>query len=142
MPRPRTPDLAVDVVIELEDRPGAPIVLVERRFAPLGHALPGGFVDVGETVEAAARREAREETGLDVTLKGLLGVYSDPSRDSRGHVVSLVYVATATGEPAAGDDAAGILVVDPRDVPPLVFDHGLILRDYLAARTTGRSGGR
>ncbi len=106
MPRPRTPALAVDVIIELEDRPGRPIVLIERRFPPSGHALPGGFVDVGETVEEAARREAREETGLDIRLGRLLGVYSDPARDPRGHTVSLVYVATATGEPVAGDDAA------------------------------------
>ena len=131
MPRPRTPDLAVDVIIELEDRPGRPIVLIERRFPPAGHALPGGFVDVGETVENAARREAREETGLDITLGALLGVYSDPSRDPRGHTVSLVYIATATGEPVAGDDAAGVLILNPGAAPPLVFDHGLILGDYL-----------
>ncbi len=131
MPRPRTPDLAVDVIIELEDRPGRPIVLIERRFPPAGHALPGGFVDLGETVENAARREAREETGLDITLGTLLGVYSDPSRDPRGHTVSLVYIATATGEPVAGDDAAGVLIVNPGAAPPLVFDHGLILGDYL-----------
>jgi 8-oxo-dGTP diphosphatase len=140
MPRPITPGLAVDVVIELEDRPGRPIVLIERRFPPTGHSLPGGFVEIGETVEAAARREAREETGLDIRLKQLLGVYSDPSRDPRGHTVSLVYIATATGEPFAGDDAAGVLIASPDDAPPLVFDHGLILGDYRAARAAGRSG--
>ncbi|MGH8135004.1 MAG: NUDIX domain-containing protein [Steroidobacteraceae bacterium] len=131
MPRPLTPGLAVDVIIELTDRPGRPIVLVRRRHRPAGHAIPGGFVDIGETVEEAARREAREETGLDVTLGALLGVYSDPKRDPRGHTVSLVYLATATGEPVAGDDAAGILVVNPREVPELAFDHRLILDDYL-----------
>ena len=132
MPRPTTPALAVDVIIELTNRPGRPIVLIKRRFQPAGYALPGGFVDVGETVEKAARREAREETGLDITLGALLGVYSDPSRDSRGHTVSLVYIATANGKPVAGDDAAGVLVVKPGEAPPLVFDHDLILRDYLS----------
>ena len=90
MARPITPALTVDVVIELTDRPDRPIVLIERRNPPAGHALPGGFVDVGETVEAAAVREAREETGLEVTLTRLLGVYSDPARDPRGHTVSIV----------------------------------------------------
>ena len=131
MPRPVTPALAVDVIIELADRPGRPIVLIERRYPPPGHAIPGGFVNVGETVEDAARREAREETGLEVTLGELLGVYSDPRRDSRGHTVSLVYIASATGEPAAGDDAAAVLVVQPRAAPELAFDHRLILDDYL-----------
>ncbi len=134
MPRPRTPELCVDVVIELIDRPRRPIVLIRRGSPPAGHALPGGFVDIGETVERAAVREAREETGLDIKLAGLLGVYSDPARDPRGHTVSLVYIATATGFPAAGDDAADIIVTDPEAAPPLVFDHDRILGDYLARR--------
>jgi 8-oxo-dGTP diphosphatase len=125
------------VVIELVDRPGRPIVLIERRYPPHGCALPGGFVDVGETVEAAACREAREETGLDVELASLLGVYSDPARDPRGHTVSIVYVGHARGEPCPGDDAGAIRVVDPRDPPLLAFDHERILADYL--RTRGRS---
>ena len=140
MPRPMTPELAVDVVIELEDRPGRPIVLVLRRNPPAGHAFPGGYVDIGESVEAAACREAREETGLVIRLGALLGVYSDPARDPRGHTVSLVYIAAASGEPIAGDDAAGILVVNPDDAPPLAFDHDRILADYLATRRVGRSG--
>jgi 8-oxo-dGTP diphosphatase len=139
MPRPQTPALAVDVVIELADRPGRPIVLIRRGRPPEGHALPGGFVDVGETVEQAAMREAREETGLEVSLGALVGVYSDPARDPRGHTVSIVYAATARGEPAAGDDAAGILVTEPESTPPLAFDHDRILGDYLALR---RAGGR
>jgi 8-oxo-dGTP diphosphatase len=131
MPRPRTPEIAVDVVIELEDRPGRPIVLIRRNRPPLGHALPGGFVDIGETVERAALREAREETGLDARLGALLGVYSDPERDPRGHTVSIVYVATASGTPRAGDDAAAILVTDPAAAPELLFDHSRILVDYM-----------
>lgn len=136
MPRPQTPALTVDVVIELEDRPGRPIVLIRRDKPPAGHALPGGFVDVGETVEQAARREAHEETGLEVTLRGLLGVYSDPGRDPRGHTVSIVYVATAHGVPKAGDDAGAILVTDPEAAPALAFDHDRILGDYLGRRRT------
>ena len=134
MPRPRTPEIAADIVIELEDRPGRPIVVIRRAHPPLGHALPGGFVDIGETVEQAAVREAREETGLDVNLVALLGVYSDPARDPRGHTVAIVYVATARGEPVAGDDAAGIVVTDPETAPPLVADHDRIVADYVAWR--------
>lgn len=134
MPRPVTPAVAVDVVVELSDAPGRPIVLIARRYPPPGHALPGGFVDVGETVEDAARREVREETGLDVRLTRLLGVYSDPARDPRGHTVSIVYVGTAAGTPRAGDDASAVLVADPAHPPALAFDHDRILRDYLAIR--------
>lgn len=134
MARPRTPEIAVDVVIELLDRPGRPIVLIERKWPPAGHALPGGFMDIGETVEETARREAREETGLDVRLTRLLGVYSDPARDPRGHTVSIVFVGTATGVPRAGDDAGSVLIADPADPPALAFDHGRILADYLALR--------
>ena len=134
MPRPRTPEITVDLVIELEDRPGRPIVVIRRGHPPPGHALPGGFVDIGETVEHAAMREAREETGLEITLRGILGVYSDPARDPRGHSVAIVYVATASGEPVAGDDAAAVIVTDPDQSPPLIFDHGKILADYIARR--------
>ena len=132
--------LAVDVIIELPDRPGRPIVLICRQNPPLGWALPGGFVDIGESVEAAAVREAREETGLDVTLKELLGCYSDPQRDLRGHTASLVYVAQASGNPRAGDDAAALAIFAADRPPPgLVFDHAKILGDYLVYRDTGRT---
>lgn len=134
MPRPRTPEIAVDIVIELADRPGRPIVLIRRDNPPTGYSFPGGFVDIGETVERAAEREAREETGLDVRLGDLLGVYSDPGRDPRGHTVSIVFVATATGLPAAGDDAGAVFVTDPGAAPGLVFDHDRILGDYLVRR--------
>ena len=140
MPNPVTPAVAVDVVIELVDRPGRPIVLIERRNPPFGWALPGGFVDVGESLEQAAVREAREETSLVVRLKALLGCYSDPARDPRGHTVSPVYVAEATGEPAAADDARNLDVFDPAQVlPDLAFDHARILEDYRRWRATGEA---
>ncbi len=142
MARPSTPVLATDVVIELVNRPGQPIVLIRRRNAPLGWALPGGFVDVGETVEDAARREMLEETGLAVRLKALLGVYSTPDRDPRGHCVSATYVAEAVGEPAAGDDAGDILICAPDGLPAeLAFDHARILADYRTFRATGQLPG-
>ena len=135
MPAPRTPLLAVDAIIELIDRPGRPIVLIERKHPPLGWALPGGFVDVGETVEAAVVREAAEETGLGIMLVRLLGVYSDPARDPRGHSVSVVYVAAAKGDPRAQDDAKAVRVVAPEELPSaLAFDHARILADYVATR--------
>lgn len=139
MPAPITPPVAADVIVELIDRPGRPIVLIERRNPPPGWAIPGGFVDIGETVEAAAVREAREETSLDVRLTALLGVYSDPGRDPRGHTVSVVYVAEAQGEPRAQDDARALDVFSPDRLPAnLAFDHPRILADYRAFRATGR----
>ncbi len=138
--RPVTPQLAVDILIELADRPGRPVVLIERRNPPHGWAIPGGFVDVGETLETAAVREAREETSLDVRLVALLGCYSNPARDARGHTVSAVYVAEANGEPVADDDARTLAVFDPAAPPaPLCFDHALILADYRHWRESGES---
>ncbi|MBD3671018.1 MAG: NUDIX hydrolase [Gammaproteobacteria bacterium] len=138
MPRPETPAVAVDIIIEMQDRPGSPIVLIERRFEPFGWALPGGFVDVGERLEVAAVREAREETSLDVELVTLLGCYSDPARDPRGHTVSPVYVAHAQGEPRAMDDARNLALHSLQDLPPLAFDHDQILADYAEYRANGR----
>jgi 8-oxo-dGTP diphosphatase len=138
MPKPVTPLLAADAIIELTDRPGRPIVLIERLNPPHGWAIPGGVGEVGEPVEVAAVREAREETGLDVTLLALLGVYSDPARDPRGHTVTAVYVAEAQGEPKALDDARALGVFAPDALPTvLAFDHALVLADYRVYRTLG-----
>lgn len=114
--------------------PGAGVVLIERANEPHGWALPGGFVDYGESCEAAAVREAHEETGLTVELTGLLGVYSDPNRDPRHHTLSVVYMARTDSpeELAAGDDAARAQFYPLDDYPPLAFDHARILDDYLA----------
>ena len=130
----RHPLPTVDVVIEIGDR----IVLVRRRNPPHGWALPGGFVDAGERVGDAARREAREETALAVELTDLLGVYSDPTRDPRGPTISTVFIGRATGVPQAGDDAAGVALFGADDLPtPLAFDHAQILADYFRFRRTG-----
>jgi 8-oxo-dGTP diphosphatase len=131
----RNPAPTVDVVIAL---PGDRVVLVARRFPPLGWALPGGFVDEGETVEAAAVREAREETGLAVTLTDLLGVYSDPRRDARRHTMSTVFLGRASGVPAGGDDAAEARAFAWSALPaPLCFDHAEILADARRLMLTG-----
>ena len=138
MPAPKTPALTTDIIIELRDRPDVPIVLIRRKNPPHGWALPGGFVDVGESAEQAAVREAEEETALQVRLKVLLGCYSDPARDPRGHTASVVYVAEAEGEPRAQDDAAGVAVFNPEALPSsFAFDHARILRDYLIWREQG-----
>lgn len=132
MPTPTTPLIAVDIIIELIDREQRPVVLIERKNPPYGWAIPGGFVDIGETLEQAAVREAKEETCLNVTLKYLLGNYSDPRRDSRHHTVSAVYIAEATGTPRAADDAANLQYFLPHQLPDkLAFDHNRILADYL-----------
>lgn len=130
----RGPSPTADVVIE---RDGA-IVLVRRRNPPLGWALPGGFVDYGEKVPDAAVREAKEETGLDVRLTALLHVYSDPARDPRRHTMTVVYIATADGEPVGGDDAAEAHYFPLDALPsPIVFDHAAIIDDYRQFRRGG-----
>jgi 8-oxo-dGTP diphosphatase len=124
---PRNPVPTVDVIIEVEGG----IVLVRRRNPPPGWAIPGGFIDCGEPAWAAARREALEETGLDVTLTALLHVYSRPDRDPRHHTISTVYVGRATGRPIGGDDAAEARAFPIDALPPdLAFDHAAILADY------------
>jgi 8-oxo-dGTP diphosphatase len=131
----RNPAPTVDIIIEMIDRPDRPIILIERLNEPLGWALPGGFVDYGEAVPMAAKREAMEEIGLAIELVDLLGVYSDPVRDPRQHTLSLTYIATATGTPTAGDDAKTFQLFKPWELPTnLCFDHGTILKDYLRYR--------
>jgi 8-oxo-dGTP diphosphatase len=131
----RNPAPTVDLLIELIDRPQRPLVLVERLNPPHGWALPGGFVDYGESVETAARREAHEETGLTVQLVELFHVYSQPDRDPRKHTLSVVFLARATGTPQAGDDAKHLQVFEPWQIPKnLCFDHDRILNDYLNYR--------
>jgi len=128
---PKTPLLTVDIIIQMTDRQDRPIVLIERKNPPPGWALPGGFVDVNESVENAAVREAKEETCLDVQLKHLLGVYSDPERDPRFHTASVVFIAEATGQARAADDAINVHLHNINNLPKyLAFDHAKILSDY------------
>lgn len=135
MSRPTTPLLTVDIIIEMRASRGRGVVLVERRNRPRGWALPGGFVDVGETVEHAAAREAREETGLRVRDLRQFGCYSDPRRDPRGHTVSIVFTARAAGIPRGADDARRAMVFSPRRLPrPLCFDHTRILHDWMGMK--------
>ncbi|MDG3494754.1 MULTISPECIES: NUDIX domain-containing protein [Pseudanabaena] len=134
----RNPVPTVDIIIALRDRPDRPIVLIERLNPPHGWAIAGGFVDYGERLEDAARREAEEETGLKVELIDLLGIYSDPSRDERLHTVSAVYMAEAEGDPQAHDDAKSVGVFAAWQTPKqLCFDHAQILEDYWRYRTYG-----
>lgn len=134
LPAPRNPLPTVDIIIEV----GEEIVLIERRNPPHGWALPGGFVDYGESYETAAAREAMEETGLSVRELRQFHTYSDPGRDPRHHTASTVFIASASGSPRAGDDAAGAALFTRQALPPLVFDHPRILADYFAAKDRGR----
>lgn len=130
--RRRNPVPTVDIIIECQDQG---LVLIERANPPHGWALPGGFVDYGESLEAAAIREAREETGLTVTLLGQFHTYSDPRRDPRQHTITTVYVAQGFGSPRAADDARSLAIFAPEQLPPvLAFDHRLILAEYLKVR--------
>ncbi len=123
----RNPFPTVDIIIEMDGG----VVLIQRKNFPHGWALPGGFVDYGESLEAAAVREAREETSLDIELVSLLGAYSDPDRDPRQHTISVVFVARASGKARASDDALDLAIFDGDSLPQeLAFDHGRILRDY------------
>lgn len=130
--RHQNPVPTVDIIIEYRD---LGLVLIRRANPPYGWALPGGFVEYGETLEAAARREAREETGLEVELLGQFQAYSDPDRDPRRHTITTVFVAHGRGTPRAADDAGALEIFPPDRLPqPLAFDHDRILADYLKVR--------
>ena len=123
----RNPFPTVDIIIETEGG----ILLIERKNEPLGWALPGGFVDYGESLEAAAIREAYEETSLKISDLRLLGCYSDPARDARMHTISTVFIASASGTPRAADDALNVATFCINTLPQhLCFDHARILQDY------------
>jgi len=130
----RHPLLTVDIIIEVSGG----VVLIERKNPPHGWALPGGFVDYGESIERAAMREAKEETSLDVWLVEQFYTYSDPGRDPRHHTVSTVFVASANGAPCGADDAKTAGVFGENQLPaPIVFDHSRILSDYFHFKRTG-----
>ncbi len=134
----RNPAPTVDIIVELMDQPHRPIVLIERKNLPYGWAIPGGFVDYGESVEIAAIRETREEIALNVELIEQFHVYSDPERDTRQHTISIVFIATAFGIPRASDDAKNVQIIHLWDMPQeLCFDHGKILQDYKRYRYYG-----
>ena len=131
----RNPKPTVDIIIEISDR----IVLIERKNPPYGWALPGGFVDYGESYENAALREAEEETNLKVTELRQFHTYSNPDRDPRGHTASTVFIGKADGHPTAGDDAARVDLFNKDNLPHLAFDHAKILADYYKNKNTDGS---
>ena len=129
--RYRNPFPTVDIIIQIENK----IVLIERRNPPLGWALPGGFVDYGETLEEAAIREAKEETGLEIANLRQFRAYSDPGRDPRQHNISMVFTAKGNGNPEAGDDAKNVQLFPIERLPDqLCFDHQQILNDYISGK--------
>ena len=132
-PRPVTPPIAVDVIVEIEGK----IVLIERKHPPFGWAIPGGFVDVGESLSQAALRELMEEPHLAVELEEQFFTYSDPERDPRGQTISVVFLGHAKGAPRAGDDAAKAALFALDALPALAFDHATVLSDYARYRATG-----
>ena len=130
--RYRNPVPTVDIIIEYQDQG---VVLIERQKPPYGWALPGGFVEYGESLEVAAVREAEEETGLAVQLLGQFHSYSDPHRDPRQHTITTVFVARGQGRPRAASDARSLAIFPPEELPShLAFDHERILQDYLKVR--------
>ncbi|MBN1274558.1 MAG: NUDIX hydrolase [Candidatus Aminicenantes bacterium] len=136
MKKYRNPVPTVDIIIEMAKEDGQQgIVLIERKNPPHGWALPGGFVDYGESLEEAATREAKEETSLDIHLKRQFFTYSAPDRDPRQHTISTVYIASAEGCPKAQDDAVKIGIFTQREIDfPLAFDHEKIVKDYFRSK--------
>ena len=134
----RGPKLAVDCIILLDGK----VLLIHRRNPPHGWALPGGFVEYGETVEDAVRREMKEEIGLELQGLRQFLVYSDPTRDPRGHVVSVVFTARGVGKPAAGDDADRCRLIDLSEIPQteIAFDHSKILREFKESPVSQAAG--
>lgn len=127
----RNPIPTIDIIIEYKGG----IVLIKRINPPEGWALPGGFVDYGETLESAAVREAKEETGLDVHLIRQFHSYSDPGRDPRHHTITTVFIAKGAGEAVAGDDAKEISIFNLHNLPDqIAFDHRIIIDDYFTGR--------
>jgi 8-oxo-dGTP diphosphatase len=127
----RNPLVTVDIIIEVNDK----IVLIQRVNPPYGWALPGGFVDYGESLESSAIREAKEETSLEVTLREQFHTYSDPDRDPRHHTVTTVFIGKGAGTPKAADDAKRLGVFTEKNLPkPIVFDHRKIIDDYFRYR--------
>ncbi|MFN2354794.1 MAG: NUDIX domain-containing protein [Desulfopila sp.] len=126
----RNPVPTVDIIIEIEGK----VVLIERKNPPYGWALPGGFVDYGESFEQAALREAHEETNLQVRNLRQFHTYSNPDRDARMHTASTVFIGQAAGLPQAGDDAGKAALFSQGNLPALAFDHATILDDYYNAR--------
>lgn len=131
----RNPFPTVDIIIETETSLKKGIVLIKRKNPPYGWAIPGGFVDYGESLEQAAVREAEEETSLKVDLIRQFHTYSDPERDPRQHTISTVFIASASGEPYGQDDAAEAAVFTEKEIPyKMAFDHRSILEDYFNNR--------
>ena len=124
----KNPIPTVDILIEIESKG---IILIKRKNSPFGWAIPGGFVDYGESLEEAAIREAKEETNLDVKLIRQFHTYSNPKRDPRHHSISTVYIGKGKGKPKAKDDALEIGIFNESNLPDeIAFDHRLILSDY------------
>ena len=144
MTRYQNPAPTVDLIIEVAAEDGRDgIILIKRKNPPFGWALPGGFVEYGESLEEAAVREAREETSLEIKLVRQFHTYSNPDRDPRSHTISTVYIARARGKPEARDDAREVGIFPQSAIPsPLAFDHGQILKDYFRFKGNKKNSGR